>query len=76
MRKKGHHTQGINIAILLIVSLVSLETMTERIMANPTEERIDGIWKTEGHNLIVEIHNGEFTVHEITTISCLPVDSW
>lgn len=76
MLKKWQYTQGINIAILFIISIVSLGMIAESITANPTEENIGGIWKTEGYNLIVEIHNGAFTIYEISNISCLQVPSW
>jgi carboxyl-terminal processing protease len=76
MLKKWQQTQRIKLAVLFIISIVSLGIMAESIAANPKEGSIDGIWKTEGYNLIVEIQNGEFTIYEITNISCLQVPSW
>jgi len=34
---------------------------------------VDGIWKTNGYNLIIEIKSNKYKVYEITEMSCLRV---
>lgn len=50
--------------------------MTERNFQNKFSKDMDGFWKTEGYNYIVEIENGNPIIYEYTRISCFKIDGF
>jgi len=54
----------------LILFLISILIF---ISCNPKEPKLDGIWKSIGYGQLLEINGNQFSLFEVTDISCLPI---
>jgi len=65
---KTRHFLKLTRGFLVVVFFLSCKSNTEI-----QENEIDGVWKSVGYGRIVNIEEGEYSLADVTKISCLPL---
>ncbi|MFS4492429.1 S41 family peptidase [Maribacter sp. 2308TA10-17] len=66
MKKSQFFKSGF--AFLFIIALLSCESSDKK-----DPQSLDGVWKSLGYGRVVNIEEGEYTMADVTTISCMPL---